>query len=90
MQDLIRRIGHGVSLFLGPGTGTRRAGGPRYSRCGPSRRPAASAGLPLLHSPYCRHLPLDGAGSRLLRPCLVAGFGINLDQHIVGVWKVAA
>lgn len=78
MHDLIRRLAHGLSLLLGPGTGTHRAGDPRPR---PHRRrlahpltlrPADSPRLPFHRSPYCLHLPLDGTESRLVRPYLVA------------------
>lgn len=73
MHDLIRRVARWLGLLFGPGTGTHRAGG----RCpvGPAYlvpRTADSGRLPLPHSPYCRHLPLDGAASRLVRPYLTA------------------
>ncbi|MEU7404335.1 hypothetical protein, partial [Streptomyces sp. NPDC044948] len=102
---LIHRIAHWLTLLLGPGSGTHRAGA---SRPRPSRG-AAPASLPVHHSPYCRHLPLDGAASRLVRPylaaheqeldrqrhrrlalVLAADFGIDLDQHVVGARKAAA
>ncbi|MFD8428011.1 hypothetical protein [Streptomyces coelicoflavus] len=105
MHDLIHRIAHWLTLLLGPGTGTHRAGA---SRPRPSHG-VAPATFPLHHSPYCRHLPLDGAASRLVRPylaaheqeldrqrhrrlalVLAADFGIDLDQHVVGARKAAA
>ncbi|MER7055176.1 MULTISPECIES: hypothetical protein [unclassified Streptomyces] len=69
MVNLIHRITHWLGLLLGPGTGTHRAGSV------PRPRPlagAAHARLPRHHSPYCRHLPLDGTASRLVRPYLAA------------------
>ncbi|WP_328561329.1 hypothetical protein [Streptomyces coelicoflavus] len=89
MHDLIHRIAHWLTLLLGPGTGLHRAGVPRH-RARSTPRPTAPARLPLHHSPYCRHLPLDGAESRLVRPYLAADFGIDLGQHVVGARKVAA
>lgn len=104
MHDLIRRLAHWLSLLLGPGTGTHRAGDPR-----PCPRPADSLPLPLHRSPYCLHLPLDGTESRLVRPylaaheqeearrrrrrlalVLAADFGIDLDQHVIGAERAAA
>lgn len=82
MYDLIRRIVRWTGLLLGPGTGTHRAGVARPAHV--TVRPADSARLPLHRSPYCRHLPLDGAESRLVRPYL------DLDQHIIGAGKAAA
>ncbi|MFE1028518.1 hypothetical protein ACFW5I_28820 [Streptomyces sp. NPDC058818] len=75
MQDLIRRLTHWLTLLLGPGTGTHRAGAPRHRTPRPTHRtPRATAPtrLPLHHSPYCRHLPLDGAATHLVRPYLTA------------------
>ncbi|GAB2791673.1 hypothetical protein GCM10027073_24930 [Streptomyces chlorus] len=76
MQDLIHRIAHWLSLLFGPGTGAHRAGVPRHrAQRPPHLTPhltAPAPHLPLLHSPYCRHLPLDGAASRLVRPYLAA------------------
>ncbi|MEF9904458.1 hypothetical protein [Streptomyces sp. P9-A2] len=79
MRNLIHRIVHRLSLLFGPGTGTRRAGAPRHRAQRPAhhtpRTPhltALAPRLPLLRSPYCRHLPLDGAASRLVRPYLAA------------------
>ncbi|MBQ1098540.1 hypothetical protein KBY55_21250 [Streptomyces sp. b94] len=75
MQDLIRRLTHWLTLLLGPGTGTHRAGALRHQAPRPTHRTpqaAAPARLPLHHSPYCRHLPLDGTDSRLVRPYLAA------------------
>ncbi|MFG2682949.1 hypothetical protein [Streptomyces sp. NPDC048392] len=75
MQDLIRRLTHRLTLLFGPGTGTHRAGAPRHRTPRPTHRtPRATAPtrLPLHHSPYCRHLPLDGAATRLVRPYLAA------------------
>ncbi|MEU3732851.1 hypothetical protein AB0E81_26085 [Streptomyces sp. NPDC033538] len=76
MQDLIRRITHWLVLLLGPGPGVHRAGAPRHRAPRPIHRipqsPAPARGLPLHHSPYCRHLPLDGTASRLVRPYLTA------------------
>ncbi|MGW7283233.1 hypothetical protein ACWGIV_34215 [Streptomyces sp. NPDC054844] len=69
MHDLIHRIAHWLGLLFGPGTGTHRAGSAPRPRTLPSTAPAR---LPLHHSPYCRHLPLDGADSRLVRPYLAA------------------
>ncbi|MDG9728109.1 hypothetical protein [Streptomyces sp. DH41] len=69
MYDLIHRIAYWLGLLLGPGTGTHRAGSAPRPRPVPSAAPAL---LPLHHSPYCRHLPLDGAASRLVRPYLTA------------------
>ncbi|WP_406727142.1 hypothetical protein WJ438_24400 [Streptomyces sp. GD-15H] len=73
MHDLIRRAAHWLGLLFGPGTGTHRAGdrrpvGSEYV----TPRTADSGCLPLHRSPYCRHLPLDGAASRLVRPYLTA------------------
>ncbi|MFJ7229655.1 hypothetical protein ACIQVF_08890 [Streptomyces tendae] len=80
MHDLIHRIAHWLTLLLGPGTGTHRAG---TSRPRPSHGVgAAPASLPLHHSPYCRHLLLDGAASRLVRP--------YVDQRVLGARKAAA
>ncbi|MEV5871701.1 hypothetical protein [Streptomyces tendae] len=80
MHDLIHRIAHWLTLLLGPGAGTHRAG---TSRPRPSHGVgAAPASLPLHHSPYCRHLPLDGAASRLVRP--------YVDQRVLGARKAAA
>ncbi|WND36679.1 hypothetical protein RI578_21405 [Streptomyces sp. BB1-1-1] len=87
MHDLIHRIAHWLGLLFGPGTGTHRAGSAPRPRILPSTAPAR---LPLHHSPYCRHLPLDGTDSRLVRPYLAADFGIDLDQHVVGARKAAA
>ncbi|MFH8534681.1 hypothetical protein ACH4GE_40580 [Streptomyces tendae] len=81
MHDLIHRIAHWLTLLLGPGTGTHRVG---TSRPRPSHG-AASTRLPLHHSPYCRHLPLDGAASRLVRPYVDYG-----DQRVLGARKAAA
>ncbi|WP_432132789.1 hypothetical protein [Streptomyces tendae] len=81
MHDLIHRIAHWLTLLLGPGTGTHRAGTPRPR---PSHG-AALTSLPLHHSPYCRHLPLDGAASRLVRPYVDYG-----DQRLLGARKAAA
>ncbi|MFI8303958.1 hypothetical protein ACIF80_10975 [Streptomyces sp. NPDC085927] len=76
MPNLIHRIAHRLSLLFGPGTGTRRAGALRHRAQRPTRRTthltAPTPRLPLLHSPYCRHLPLDGTASRLVRPYLTA------------------
>ncbi|MEV0692466.1 hypothetical protein [Streptomyces sp. NPDC050388] len=69
MQDLIHRIAHWLRLLFGPGTGTHRAGA---SRGRAPHLPVPENRLPLPHSPYCRHLPLDGAASRLVRPYLTA------------------
>ncbi|MCC8334732.1 hypothetical protein LMJ38_02090 [Streptomyces sp. R1] len=78
MPNLIRRIAHWLALLLSPGTGTHRAGAPRH-RAARHWTPRSAhrtlqattpARLPLHHSPYCRHLPLDGAASRLVRPYL--------------------
>ncbi|WP_405696998.1 hypothetical protein OHA99_19815 [Streptomyces coelicoflavus] len=70
MYDLIHRVAHWLGLLLGPGTGTHRAGDPPPR---PRNFPGtASACLPAHHSPYCRHLPLDGAESRLARPYVTA------------------
>ncbi len=71
MYDLIRSLVHRLALLLGPGTGTHRAGAPRH-RARHAPRPATPAPLPPHHSPYCRHLPLDGTASRLVRPYLTA------------------
>lgn len=71
MHDLIHRIAHWLGLLFGPGTGTHRAGAPRHRAPRPLRN-TAPAPLPLHHSPYCRHLPLDGTASRLVRPYLTA------------------
>ncbi|PWI08278.1 hypothetical protein DIZ27_22795 [Streptomyces sp. NWU339] len=73
MHDLIRRVARWLGLLFGPGTGSHRAGdrcpaGPAYS----VPRTADSGRLPLHRSPYCLHLPLDGAASRLVRPYLTA------------------
>ncbi|MFD0457454.1 hypothetical protein ACFQ2H_18895 [Streptomyces violaceoruber] len=38
----------------------------------PAPPPPAPVRLPQHHSPYCRHLPLDGAAPRLVRPCVAA------------------
>jgi hypothetical protein len=103
MHDLIRRLTHWLGLLLGPGTGTHRAGDPLPARL------ADSVCLPLHRSPYCLHLPLDGAESRLVRPylaaheqerarqhrrrvalVLAAGFGTDLDTHVIGAERVAA
>lgn len=89
MYDLIRRLTQWTALLLGPGTGAHRAGAPRH-RAQRTPSPAAPAGLPLHHSPYCRHLPLDGTASRLVRPYLAVGFSTGLDQHLVGAGKAAA
>ncbi|MFC7937611.1 hypothetical protein ACFU2J_15455 [Streptomyces sp. NPDC057387] len=73
MQNLIRRLIHWLTLLLGPGPGAHRAGAPRHRAPRPAHRtPQATtpARLPLHHSPYCRHLPLDGTASRLVRPYL--------------------
>ncbi|MEU1690899.1 hypothetical protein [Streptomyces hirsutus] len=76
MPNLIHRITHRLSLLFGPGTGTRRAGAPRHRAQRPTHRTphltAPAPRLPLLRSPYCRHLPLDGTASRLVRPYLTA------------------
>lgn len=73
MHDLIRRLVHWLGLLFGPGTGTRRAGDPRPARLAPGSAPTTdSVCLPLHRSPYCLHLPLDGADSRLVRPYLTA------------------
>ncbi|MEV7862847.1 hypothetical protein AB0O86_29475 [Streptomyces hirsutus] len=76
MPNLIHRITHRLSLLFGPGTGTRRAVAPRHRAQRPTHSTphltAPAPRLPLLRSPYCRHLPLDGAASRLVRPCLAA------------------
>ncbi|WP_411575957.1 hypothetical protein [Streptomyces mutabilis] len=72
MYDLIHRIAHWLGLLLGPGTGTHRAGAPRHRAPHLTQRPPAPARLPLHHSPYCRHLPLDGTTTRLVRPYLAA------------------
>ncbi|WP_121747859.1 hypothetical protein [Streptomyces sp. E2N166] len=69
MHDLIHRIAHWLGPLFGPGTGTHRAGSAQRPRTLPSTAPAR---LPLHHSPYCRHHPLDGADSRLVRPYLAA------------------
>ncbi|MEU2596474.1 hypothetical protein [Streptomyces hirsutus] len=71
MPNLIHRITHRLSLLFGPGTGTRRAGAPRHRAQRPTHLTAPAPRLPL-RSPYCRHLPLDGAASRLVRPYLAA------------------
>ncbi len=71
MHDLIRRLVHWLGLLFGPGTGTRRAGDPRPARLAPGST-ADSLCLPLHRSPYCLHLPLDGADSHLVRPYLTA------------------
>ncbi|MFC8370405.1 hypothetical protein ACFUIT_20950 [Streptomyces sp. NPDC057239] len=82
MYDFIRRVVRWPGLLFGPGTGAHRAGDPRPAHL--TVRPTGSARLPLHRSPYCRHLPLDGAESRLVRPYL------DLDQYVVGAGKVAA
>ncbi|MET9777421.1 hypothetical protein ABZ023_24665 [Streptomyces sp. NPDC006367] len=71
MYDLIHRIAQWLGFLLGPGTGRHRAGAPRNH---PHHRPLpdAPARLPLHHSSHCRHLPLDGADNRLVRPYLTA------------------
>ncbi|WP_282090867.1 hypothetical protein [Streptomyces tendae] len=79
MHDLIHRIAHWLTLLLGPGTGTHRAGGPRH-RTRSATHPTVPASLPFHHSPYCRHLPLDGAASRLVRP-YVAAHEQELDRQ---------
>ncbi|MFD4260000.1 hypothetical protein ACFWR9_20865 [Streptomyces sp. NPDC058534] len=70
MPNPIRRLARRLSLLFGPGTGTHRAGAPRPVQSVP--HPSAPTHLPLHHSPYCRHLPLDGTASRLVRPYLTA------------------
>ncbi|GAA2247111.1 hypothetical protein GCM10010415_01390 [Streptomyces atrovirens] len=82
MHDLIRRIVRWTGLLLGPGTGTHRAGEARPAYV--ILRPTDSVRLPLHRSPYCRHLPLDGAESRLVRPYL------GPDRYVVGAGKAAA
>ncbi|GAA3372511.1 hypothetical protein GCM10020367_27720 [Streptomyces sannanensis] len=75
MHDLIRRLAHWLSLLLGPGTGTHRAGDPRPRPHRPAHltpSPADSVCLPFHCSPYCLHLPLDGTETRLVRPYLAA------------------
>ncbi|MEV0301625.1 hypothetical protein [Streptomyces prasinus] len=78
MPNLIHRTAHWLSHLFGPGTGTHRADAPRRRAQRPTHRtphltvPTPAPRLPLLHSPYCRHLPLDGAASRLVRPYLAA------------------
>jgi hypothetical protein len=69
MHDLIRRVARKLSLLLGPGTGIHRAGGPRHRRIPPTTAPDC---LDLPRSPYCRHVPLDGAETRLVRPYVLA------------------
>ncbi|MFB6555089.1 hypothetical protein [Streptomyces sp. NPDC056405] len=71
MPNLIRRLSRRLGLLFGPGTGTHRAGAPRHRAPRPLHSPAPEP-LPLHHSPYCRHLPLDGTASRLVRPYLTA------------------
>ncbi|MFH9988806.1 hypothetical protein [Streptomyces luteogriseus] len=94
MHDLIPRALQWLRLLLAPGTGKRR-------RCRPRRHlfphvhltvvscPSASQSpqLPRHRSPYGLHTPLDGAASSLVRPYLAAH---ELDQHLIGVRKVAA
>ncbi|MFI5571041.1 hypothetical protein ACIA6T_27600 [Streptomyces sp. NPDC051740] len=82
MHDLIRRIARWLDLLFGPGTGTHRAGDPRPVNV--TIRPTESVRLPFRRSPYCRHLPLDGAESRLVRPYL------DPDQYVVGAGRAAA
>ncbi|MER6157910.1 hypothetical protein ABT147_20535 [Streptomyces sp. NPDC001868] len=80
MTKLIRRAAHRLSLLFAPGTGTRRAGaGIARQASAPDpaavQRPPAHCTRPTLpahRSPYCRHLPLDGAENRLVRPYLTA------------------
>lgn len=74
MHDLIRRLARRPGLLLGPGTGRHRAGAPRPRRVPPVTAPAR-LGVPLSlpRSPYCRHLPLDGDGTRLVRPYVTVG-----------------
>ncbi|WP_326753186.1 hypothetical protein OH738_23680 [Streptomyces hirsutus] len=72
MPNLIHRITHRLSLLFGPGTGTRRAGASRHRAQRPTHLTAPAPRLPLLRSPYCRHFPLDGTASRLVRPYLTA------------------
>lgn len=72
MPNPIRRTLLRLALLLAPGTGAHRAGAPRHRAPRSSRRAPHLTASPLHHSPYCRHLPLDGAASRLVRPCLAA------------------
>ncbi|MFF7112080.1 hypothetical protein ACFY91_07195 [Streptomyces albogriseolus] len=73
MHDLIRRLAHWLGLLFGPGTGTHRAGDPRPAYLTAHPAPTTSSvRLPLHRSPYCLHLPLDGADSHLVRPYLTA------------------
>ena len=69
MYDLIRRLAQWLGLLFGPGTGSHRAGSPLPA---PPSAPCVPFHPPVRRSPYCRHLPLDGAESRLVRPYLVA------------------
>ncbi|MFI8088528.1 hypothetical protein ACIF9R_09430 [Streptomyces sp. NPDC086080] len=73
MPDLIRRLAHWLGLLFSPGTGTHRAGDLRLAHLTAAPTPTTdSPCLPLHRSPYCLHLPLDGADSRLVRPYLTA------------------
>lgn len=72
MHDLIRRLFRRLDLLLGPGPGSHRAGAHRPLRIPPATAPVP-ARLALPRSPYCRHLPLDGDGTRLVRPYVTVG-----------------
>ncbi|AZM61758.1 MULTISPECIES: hypothetical protein [unclassified Streptomyces] len=94
MHDLIHRLAHWLGLFVGPGTGTHRAGDLRPPHPAPDRTTTGTVRLPAHRSPYCSHLPLDGGDSRLVRPYVAAhetgahvpaaGFGTGLDESVVG------
>lgn len=75
MHDLIRRVTHRLHLLFAPGAGAHRAGGPRPHRRNSTdliSAPVGSPRPPLPRSPYCRHLPIDGSQTRLVRPYLTA------------------
>ncbi|MCZ9347475.1 hypothetical protein NGM37_58245 [Streptomyces sp. TRM76130] len=72
MHDLVRRLVRRLDLLFSPGTGSHRAGVHRHRRIPPTTAPAP-ARLALPRSPYCGHLPLDGAETRLVRPYVTVG-----------------
>ncbi|MGR6970493.1 hypothetical protein ACU639_12925 [Streptomyces cynarae] len=72
MHDLIRQLTEWLRLLFSPGTGKRR--GTNFRPCLPVQAIAERTSIPLPRprSPYGLDTPLDGAGSLLVRPYLLA------------------